>query len=260
MKNNYKFLFFALASVLFGFSACKKNELRLTQFDLPADKSFVRFVLLSPGTPSVMIKVNGVKINGANTSGSGGVFPSTFNFPDYAAIAPNGTFRLSLPNLGTGNDSVLIFNSPLAVNAGKFYSVALADTGVDRTVFSLEDQVGPVPADSTFNIRVVNAMAKTGPINFIRIDSTSATSVVRDTLARNIDYKAASNFINTSIVPIRGFTFLRFRAVTTSGMFLGTVAPPSTSFNRRSVTTFASGFATGVSTLAPALSSFVYNK
>ena len=66
-----------IAGSLFG---CDKNELRLTEFDLPTDKAYVKFALLSPGTPAVMIKVNDIKINGASTSGTAGFYPSTTNF------------------------------------------------------------------------------------------------------------------------------------------------------------------------------------
>jgi hypothetical protein len=255
--NLFSFLLFLLVT----FVACKKNELRIIEFDLPTDKSYVRFGLLSPGTPSVMIKVNDVKINGAATSGSIGFFPSFANLPDYAAITPNANFRLSLPNIATTNDSVLFFNGTLATDAGKFYSVTLADTGVDRTVFAIEDKINTQPDSGFMNIRFINAMAKTPPLSLIRIDSTSSTIVTRDTIARNIAFKSGSDFINVKISPTN--SFLRYRLIITgTGIPLG----PNlsiTSFSvlsKRSTTLYAYGFGNGINTFSPGILGLIYNK
>jgi len=241
--------------------ACEKNELRLTQFDLPADKAYVRFVFLSPNTPAVVIKVNDIKVNGATTSGSGGLFPSITTAADYSATAPTGNLKLSLVNTGTANDSVVIFTNQLALTPNKFYTVTLADTAADRTVFALEDDVSY--ADSGyFRIRMINAMPKSPAINLIRIDSTSASVVTRDTIARNIPYKSASGFITTSISPLAGYTTLRFRVVNVNGQQIGAPITPLavTTANKRSFSFFASGFANGTGTLAPLVTTFVYNK
>jgi hypothetical protein len=241
--------------------SCEKNDLRLTQFDLPADKAYVRFVFLSPNTPSVVIKVNDVKVNGANTSGSAGLFPSITTAADYSATIPNGNLKLSLVNAGTSNDSVVIFTNTLNLTANKFYTTTLADTGVDRTVFSLEDDISY--ADSGFfRIRMINAMPKSPAINLVRIDSTNATTVVRDTIARNIAFKSSSSFITTSVSPATGYTTLRFRVVNANGTQIGATITPLAvaTASKRSFSFFASGFANGTGSLAPFVTTFVYNK
>ena len=251
---------FVLLAAITLFS-CEKNDLRLTQFDLPADKAYVRYVFVSPNTPAVVIKVDSVKVNGANTSGSAGLFPSISTAADYSATNPNGKLQLSLVNTGTANDSVILFTNTLALTANKFYTVTLADTGVDRTVFSLEDDVS-VADSGTFRIRMINAMAKSPAVNLIRIDSTSPTMVLRDTIARNVAYKSGSSFITTAIAPAPGYTLLRFRVVSVTGQQIGaaiTALAPATA-NKRSFSFFATGFATGTATLAPNVTSFVYNK
>lgn len=267
MKRINQFIFLCLAACL-ALASCEKNELRLTQYTLPSDKAYVRFALLSPGTPAVMIKANDVKINGATTSGSAGFFPSTTNFPDYSAVAPNSTIRLSLANAGTANDSVVLFTTPLSLAANKFYSVVLADTGIDRTVFSVEDALAL--ADSGFfRLRLINAMPKSPALHLVRIDSTSSTAFVRDTIVRDLAYKAGSAFITTSISPLMNttvtpavaYTTTRFRVVTTTGQIIGTATPlAAATANKRSFTLYAAGFANGTSTLAPAVYGFIYNK
>jgi hypothetical protein len=257
-KLTYKFLV-AAGLLAFTFVACKKNELRLTQYDLPGDKAYVRFALLSPGTPSSIIRVNDQKINGANTSGALGFYPSIVNNADYTAVAPNGTVKLSLANSGTGNDSVVLFTGMLPLQSGKFYSVALADTGVDRTLIAIEDVMGPAPDSGFIMVRLFNAMAKTEPLTLIRIDSANATTVIRDTIARNIAYKTASEFIR--IRPTGVNAFQRLRLVTASGMPVGAQTPPTGSQpNRRYMTIFAYGFGNGTGVFAPGISTFIYNQ
>jgi hypothetical protein len=206
-----------------------------------------------------MIKANDQKINGNTTSGSGGLFPSTVGFPDYAAVPANSTFKLSLANTGTQNDSVVLFNSQLNIEAGKFYSLTLADTGVNRTAFAIEDQFLP-QKDSFLSVRLINAMVGS-TLNLIRVDSSSATDVVRDTLARNIPYKGTSGFISVRTFTTR--SFIRMRIVTTTGRSIGTPQIPPQALatgSRRSITYYAFGFVDGLLTLAPGLSAHVTNQ
>ncbi len=262
MKKKNITLLIVSAFMLLFIVACKKNELSLTQFSLPQDKAYVRFGLLSPNTTAVMIKINGVKINGANTPGSAGFFPAILNMPDYSAVVPNGVLRLSLPNFGTANDSVLIFSGNLSMSAGKYYAVCLADTGTDRSLFAVEDKLGALPDSGFFNLRMINAMGKSLPLSLIRVDSTSATVVTRDTLIKNVTYQTGSNFIKVPVSSIN--TFSRFRLIITStGVSIGNViTPPAPNLiNKRSATLYASGSMAGIGTLAPSLStSFIYNQ
>jgi hypothetical protein len=248
MKKSITLLLLALLSI--SFYACQKAGLRLTEYSLPTDKAFVRFALFSPNTPNVMIKSNDVKLNGASTGGNGGVFPSTLNFPDYAAVDPGATIKLALPNIGTQNDSVVLFTGKLSLVANKFYSLTLSDTGANRTAFSIEDQF-IAQRDSFLAVRLINATV--GSIhNLIRIDSASATDVVRDTIAKNVAYKESSGFIS-----VRTFTtrpFIRLRVVTNTGVVIGgQVIPPQTlaTGSRRSITLYTTGFSNG--TAAPFL-------
>lgn len=268
MINKIKIFFSCLVLLFLG--ACEKNELSLLEYSLPGDKAYIRFAFYSPGTPSTVVKVNDVKISGSTTSGNGGIFPSVANSPDYAAVPPNGTLKLVLVNTGTANDSVVIFNGAFAVNAKSFYAVTLADTANDRTVFSILDNLGAIPDSGVFRLRVINAMPKSPPINVIRVDSTSPTVVLRDTIARNIAYKSATDFITTEIGPklVTGsstirYGLLRFRITAVgTGQLLGQSVPPAAAaLSQRSVTIYAFGYANGTLTYAPGLSStYIYNQ
>lgn len=236
-----------------AFSACEKAGLRLTEYSLPTDKSFVRVFLLSPGTPNVMIKANDVKINGANTSGNGGLFPTTFTFPDYAAVAPNSTIKLSLPNSGTQNDSVVLFSSTLGLEANKFYALTLCDTGMNRSFFAIEDKF-LAQRDSFLSVRLINATVGSS-LHFIRVDSTNATDVVRDTLASNVPFKGTSGFISVRTFSTR--PFIRLRVVNSNGTLIaGSVIPPQTlaTGSRRSITVYTNGiFGSAVAPNIPSL-------
>jgi hypothetical protein len=232
--------------------ACEKAGLRLTEYSLPTDKAFVKVALFSPGTPNVMIKANDVKLNGANTSGTIGFFPLTATFPDYVAVVPNATIKLSLPNTGTQNDSTVLFTSNLGgLEANKFYALTLCDTGVNRTVFATEDVFLP-QRDSFLSVRLINATVGSN-LTFIRVDSNSATDVVRDTLAKNIPFKGSSGFISVKTFTTR--SFIRLRAFNANGLNIGgQVIPPQTlaTGSRRSITVYTSGIlGSTVISLAP---------
>ena len=244
--------------------------LRSTETFLPEDKAFVKFYLLSPNTPSLMIKANEEKINNT-TSGSNGVFPSTITFPDYAAIIPNSVIKLAIPNLGTRNDSVVLFTNKLTLEAKKFYSLTLADTGIDRTLFTiLDENTNPLPADSFYNIRLINAMAKSPNLSLIRVDSTTSTSFIRDTIATDIAFKTASKLVAVPVYSkrITGTTssfhsFVRYRLfVTTTGVSIGNLVTPAQSIaiNQRNTSIYAVGFLNGTGNLIPQLTNIVYNK
>ena len=257
---NYKAIIVISISLTVSLFACKKVPLSTTEVLFPTDKAFVRIAMFSPGTPAVMIKSNDVKLNGNFTPGFIGFYPSTINFPDYSAITPGSTLKLALPNTGTQNDSVVLFNSKINTEAGKFYSLTLADTGSKRTAFTTEDKFLP-QKDSFLSVRLINAMVGS-TLNFIRIDSASATDVIRDTLARNIGYMETSGFIS-----VRTFTtrpFIRIRITTNTGINLGSPQIPPQALatgSRRSITYYSYGFIDGiVAPFLPLLASHITNQ
>jgi hypothetical protein len=250
------------------FIACEKNELRSTETISTDGKAFAKIALLSPNTPSVIMKQNGVKIN-ALTAGFGGIYPATVNFPDYAALAPTGQFQFSLPFIGTGNDSAILFSTQMSLAAERFNSLVVTDTGVDRTLFNIVDEETSLPPDSFYNVRFINAMPKSPNMSLVRIDSTSATSVIRDTIIKDIAYKSASSFVT---VPVYGkrisssgtatHSFVRYRMVNpVTGLSYSQVIPTQTTvMHRRNATFYGSGFASGTGTLSPGLSTNIINK
>ena len=274
MKLFKQIIYFA-AMILVA-NACGKTELRTSENIFPTDKSLVKFVLLSPGTGNVMIKANDVKVNSLSF-GSLGIFPGIINSSsEYVALSPNSTISFALPFAGTGNDSIVLFKGNITTEAGKSYSATLADTGIDRTLFVVNDNAGELPMDSTYSIRLINAMAKSPSLSLIRVDSTNATQVVRDTLVRNIAYKSASDYVNVPLTAKRNeasattpkarHSFLRYRLVTSTGVSLGNaITPPQTKsspgVNQRYISVYASGFATGAGIFAPTLqTTIVFNK
>lgn len=257
-----KFLISILAAgvVLYSMSACQKSELRATEYDLPTTQTFVRFVFLSPGLPSVMIKVNDKKVNGNFTSGSGGIFPTNSNVAEYAAIPPNGALRLSLPNTGTTNDSVVLFTGNMTTMKGIYYTTVLADSNSTRSLLSFVDDPGPLPDSAFTRLRFINASGKSPGLTLIRIDSSSATLVTRDTLFRDVAFGNATEFITIPNNPVNAF--LRYRLVQTStGALVGTsYSPPlvGSASNRRAITLISGGI--WGTTFAPGLSFQIINK
>jgi hypothetical protein len=230
------------ALIIYGMSACQKSELRATEYDLPTTQAFVRFVLLSPGTPSVMIKVNDKKINGNFTSGAAGIFPTNSTIAEYAAVPPNGALKLSLANTGTTNDSVVLFTGNMVTQQGQYYTSILADTGSTRSLISYTDNPGPFSDSAFTRLRFINATGKSPGLTLIRVDSSTATLVTRDTLFRNIAFGNSTEFITIRTNPVNAF--LRYRLVRTStGEIVGAPFTPLTgsSSNRRATTVITGG-------------------
>lgn len=230
------------ALIIYGMSACQKSELRATEYDLPTTQAFVRFVLLSPGTPSVMIKVNDKKINGNFTSGAAGIFPTNSTIAEYAAVPPNGALKLSLANTGTTNDSVVLFTGNMVTQQGQYYTSILADTGSTRSLISYTDNPGPFSDSAFTRLRFINATGKSPGLTLIRVDSSTATLVTRDTLFRNIAFGNSTEFITIPTNPVNAF--LRYRLVRTStGEIVGAPFTPLTgnSSNRRATTVITGG-------------------
>ncbi len=257
--RNFK-LIILLISLSAAVISCDKAPLRSTETFEPTDKAFVRFALYSPGTPAVLIKANDVKINGNTTLGNGGLFPSSTTTPIYAAVPVGGIFKLTLANTGTQNDSVVLFNSKLDVEAGKFYSLTLADTGINRTAFIINDQFLP-QKDSFLSVRLINAMVGS-TLTLLRIDSATATDVVRDTLAKNIPYKGNSGFISVKTFTTRPFIRIRIVSSLNGRMYPASQIPPQTlaTGSRRSITYYAFGFENGTGIYAPGLSTHLTNQ
>ena len=93
-----------------------------------------------------------------------------------------------------------MYNNKIDLQAKKYYSLTLADTGVDRTFFPLLDENGiSLPPDSSYNIRLIHAMAKSPNLSLIRVDSTTSTSFIRDTIIKNVAFKGASDFFTVPI-------------------------------------------------------------
>jgi hypothetical protein len=246
---------------LVGMSSCEKSELRATEYDLPKSQAFVRFVFVSPGLPAVMIKMDNKKINGNTTSGTAGLFPLNSGIAEYAAVAPNGALRLSLANTGTSNDSVVLFTGNLTIDADKFYTTILADSGSTRTLFSVPDDFGNLPDSGFTRLRFINATGKSPGLSLVRIDSTSATVVSRDTLFRNVEFSKASNF---ATFKNQQNLFLRYRLIQTSnGAILGTTYTPTFSptlsnLNRRAITIVSGGI--WQTTFTPGISLQIVNQ
>ena len=275
MKKLKRIIFFISAIAIVN--ACGKTELRTSENIFPTDKSFIKFFLLSPNTPAVMIKANEVKVNSL-TLGSAGIFPGIINSSsEYVALTPNSNVSFALPFAGSGNDSVVIFRGAISTAANKSYSAVLADTATDRTLFLVDDNAGGLPNDSTYNIRFINAMAKSPNLSLVRIDSTNATQVIRDTIVRDLAFKGASDYVNVPLTakvnqasvttPKSIHSFLRYRIIITStGLPLaGTITPPQTvsspGLNQRYISVYASGFATGLGVFAPTLqTTIIFNK
>jgi hypothetical protein len=269
LSVNYVLYFLMLATII---SACKKNTIDPLEYNTDFTLPLAKIANCSPGMPaSVNFKIDGIKINGGlipymgttSTSTTTAVFPGNIRTgltSDYITIAKTGELVVSVPNLATPNDSLVMLRSQLATLAlveRNYHSLVLADTGVSRTIFRVYDD-NMAWADSGFNkIRLINAIPNSVALDFIRIDSVSTTSVTRDTIARNIAYRSASTFITNRFVSGSGF---RWRVVQSgTGLVIANYSSVLVAPNRRVLTMYAHGFRGGTGAFVPVLSDIVIN-
>lgn len=254
------------------FNACKKNNIDPLEYDTEFTTAMVKIAHCSPGMPaSVNFKINGQKINGglipymgtSSTSSQTSVFPGNIRTgmtADYLTIERSGELVVSVPNLATPNDSLVMFRTqlaPLTLIERNYHSLVLADTGVNRTLFRVFDD-NRTWADSGFNkIRIINAIPNSTALDFIRIDSINATTVTRDTIAKNVAYRSSSPFITNKFISGSGF---RYRIVQSgTGVVLANYSSVLIAPNRRVLTFYAYGFRGGTGSFVPVLSDIVIN-
>jgi hypothetical protein len=273
MKNRiYTGLMFFV--IVFTFSKCEKVPLTVSEFaTTDATKARIKFGFMSlVNTPlpnsvtvssgfAMALKIDGIKLN--NSNGYSAVFPggntiltNGLGIADYLQVNPKGALSVSVLNTGSITDSINVFTGALNLDANKDYTVVVADTGSSRTMFTIPDNNLGFTDSAFVLVRLINCIPNSSnAINLVRVDSASATVVTRDTIAKNIAYKSASDFIR---LPRFGVNpNLRYRVIDAiTGQLLSTSAP--TLNNKRMHSYFAYGYRGGVGASASAMT-LIYN-
>jgi hypothetical protein len=183
---------FIIASLAIGalfLQGCKKEMIHL--FDtLPTEgNANLKIVHASSYSTNytVHLKINETRVSN-NISNStafpgGGLNVGGSNSPWYLSLKPGGAkISLAMPKTGTSDDSVVLYSNTLTLDANKFYSAYLTDTGNKTQTVLITENRAPVLTNDT-RFKFVNLMP-----NQAALDLYFAGNLV----AGNIPYKGAS--------------------------------------------------------------------
>jgi hypothetical protein len=243
--------FIILASV-FVFLGCEKNTQRLIETRGTEGKAFVKINYAMPFAVNntVQLKVNGERVSNLLTYDTpfpgGGLNTGGSNVPDYMAIDPGtATITISRPNVGTSNDSIVLFNGTVSLEAGKNVTLHVTDTGANATIVKIADNVSFI--DSGFT-----------RYSFVNLVPNAALDLYYGTtkVASNIPYKGQSPEF-TLVAGTSSSWAIRPAGAASTTTALATYANAVP--NQRSMTVFARGYQGGTGTRVPAVS-LIYNR
>ncbi|HEX6915819.1 MAG TPA: DUF4397 domain-containing protein [Chitinophagaceae bacterium] len=259
MKRNILAILSFTAAV--AFISCEKNSQRLISTTGTEGKALVKvnYAMAHMQTATlpapVQLKINGERVSNLLTSTThyttpypgGGLNTAGSSNPDYLAITP-GTVNIGIskPNVGTNNDSIVLFTGSTTVEANKNYTIHLSDTGTNAALTLVEDNVS-LPDSGKSRYVFVNLTP-----NSTAIDLYHGTVLV----AQNIPYKGKSPEFLMQAGTAASWAIRPAGAAPTSTA-LATYS--NTIPNQRSLTVFSRGYIGVTGARAPAIS-LIYNR
>ncbi|SDL48526.1 protein of unknown function [Pedobacter sp. ok626] len=219
-------------------SSCTKNEIHYGEFEkVTPDQVMlkVNYNIAYAANPFVQIKINGARVSALIQTRypypGGGYGTLGDSRPDYLVTKPgNQEVSISIPKKGTNIDSVLLYKTSIAVEAGKAYTLHLTDTAATTSsLLALDDFT--LPDSGAVRYKFVNLMP-----NVPSVDLYYGTTL----MASGIGYLKESDYFT---MKIPAGTVLAWTVRTAGGTTaLATYSSVSTVLNRRIYTIFATGY------------------
>ena len=256
--------FFCALAMIVSFTACTKNELKITGgtvLDNTSAETKIFFVSAYKANPLYQININDVRVS--NLLGGGTAAPTPFpggglntggsSTGDYIGINA-GALKISfaIPKYNTNTDSVTLATSSVTFEGGKKYSLYVTDTAASTSFVLVEDSL--VRTDSGYaKYKFVNLVPDKGPV-----DLYVGTVMV----ASNIPYKGVSPSFTLSTSNASATWSIKATGTSTAigGGYTGSVA--SSIGNQRVYTVVARGYGTITTTSDMRYSkiSLIYNQ
>ena len=143
--KNIKLIYIAFFAMLF-MTACKKNEIKLTDVDIVKDEALFKVGYFSPNSakPGVQLTINGQRVSYLFTNATpfpgGGYNTGGSNNSDYLVVNPGqNEVGISIPKKGTNVDSVVILTTSVTLDGKKTYSMFTTDSIPTMSAFMVED-------------------------------------------------------------------------------------------------------------------------
>ncbi|MRG44406.1 DUF4397 domain-containing protein [Chitinophaga sp. SYP-B3965] len=189
MKLSYIITCIAGASI--ALAACKKNTFHVTERDIITNTALIKIGYFSPSinNQGIQLKVNGTRVSnnfvypiafpggGLNTGGS--------NNSDYVTVVPGETtITLSVPKVGSAEDSVPVLTYSQALAANKKYTFFTTDSVPNVSGIIVEDDTAPI--DTGARIKLINLVPNVPAVDFYQ----------KGVLVRaNVKYKEVTEYI-----------------------------------------------------------------
>lgn len=243
------FLVIFLCIALFSIVACDRNEINYGDTEYVSARDAVvklNYASLYPDNRYVFIKFNGKRvtplIRGRQPFPGGGYNTYGDVRADFLSIKPgNVKVEVVLPHSkDNGLDSVLLYSTDVVLDAGKRYTVHIADTGkLTRSVMSEEDF--SMPDSGYARYRFINLMPNVPEIDLYY--GQSATVVTADKkVASAIKFMEISDYITLNRASARTWKIRPAGAAVTNATVLASYTSASTLLNQRTYTIYALGY------------------
>ncbi len=237
-----KFLYLCALSgtFLFVMAGCTKDHsYKATYVATESNKALLKVNYLSAyaTNPGVIISINKVRMSGVITSPTpfpgGGYNVNGSNFPDYLSLdSGNVQVAFTVPNRGTGIDSIRLFSTELKLQAGKNYTAHVTDTFVRTKVVLVEDDLTPAQP-GTARFKFLNLMPNVAAVDLY---------FGADLVMTNIPYLGVSPYF-TIATPTAALPWtIRETGSNPSAAALATFSSSNTTLSRRVYTAFARGY------------------
>lgn len=190
MKLSYIIILIAGASI--ALTACKKNTFHVTERDIITNTALIKIGYFSPSinNQGIQLKINGTRVSnnfvypiafpggGLNTGGS--------NNSDYVTVTPGETtITLSVPKVGTAEDSVPVLTFSQALSANKKYTFFTTDSVPNVSGVIVEDNT--VAVDTMARVKLINLIPNVAAVDFYH----------RGVLLKaNVKYKEVTEYMN----------------------------------------------------------------
>jgi hypothetical protein len=257
--RNILLAFVLLAAGVLVYS-CKKNTLSVAPFDKTDGQAHFKVNYASPykNNPAVQVKIDGNRVSNNITYNTpfpgGGLNTGGSNNADYMNFAPGShTMSLSIPKVGTGEDSIELFKTTVELNGDVPYTLHVTDTAANTQALLLTDIVN-LPDSGISRFSFINLVPGSsmdlyfGPLK----------------LASNVAYKASTDTF--SIPAATSYQFaLRLAGSAPTSTALATYPITGTTTyaipNQRAFTAYARGYTGLVSPdIRRVMLSFLYVK
>jgi hypothetical protein len=250
-----------LLSVIVVVLSCKKNTLSVAPFEvIDNQKALFKLNYASPyaKNPAVQIKVDGERVSNNITYATpfpgGGLNTGGSSNADYLAFSPGShTVSIGIPKVGTGEDSIVLFNTNVTLDGGIYHTLHVTDTTTNtQGILYTDAQSKPDSGYSSFR--------------FVNLIPGSAIDLYfgPNKLASNIAYKAASDTFKIAAATAYQFA-IRLAGSAPASTALATYPISGTTTysipNQRAFTAYARGYLSlPAADVRRAHLSFVYNK